>query len=366
MLHTFVTTHRDAILARMREKLADRNGPSASSSDLEHGVSAFLGQLSETLRLEETATPFSPTAIGATAARHGRDLLGLGFNVSQVVHDYGDICQAITELALEQGAPIGIQEFHILNRCLDTAIAEAVTEHARITAQTAGAEENERRGQVAHELRNSLNTAVLAFQTLRHGTVAINGSTGMVLGRSLMALRDLIDASLAEIRLDAGTQRRERLSVAEFLDGIAVVAHLHAEYRRIHLSVPPVRREWTVMADPQILASALMNLLNNAFKYTAPGGCVVLRGRVEDGRLLLEVEDECGGIPDMTRDLFEAFGERRVTDRTGVGLGLSIARKAVTSQDGTIVIRNMPGTGCVFVIDVPLAQEESSAPAMRG
>jgi signal transduction histidine kinase len=357
MLHTFITTHRDAIVARMREKLAGRTGPSASPSDLEHGVSAFLGQLSETLRLEETATPFSPTAIGATAARHGHDLLGLGFNVSEVVHDYGDICQAITELALEQDAPIGIQEFHILNRCLDTAIAEAVTEHARITAHRAGAEENERRGRVAHELRNSLNTALLAFQTLRQGTVAINGSTGMVLGRSLMALRDLIDSTLSEVRLDAGTQRRERLTVAEFLDEIAVVANLHAEYRGIRLSVAPVPRDWAVMADPQILASALMNLLNNAFKYTAPGGRVVLTAHVEDGRVLLEVEDECGGIPDMRRDLFQAF-ERRGTDRAGVGLGLSIARKAVTSQDGNIVVRNMPGTGCVFVIDIPLAAEE--------
>jgi signal transduction histidine kinase len=108
-----------------------------------------------------------------------------------------------------------------------------------------------------------------------------------------------------------------------------------------------------------------MNLLNNAFKYTAPGGRVVLRGLIEDRRVLLEVEDECGGIPDTARDLFQAFGQRRATDRTGVGLGLSIARKAVASQGGNIVVRNMPGTGCVFVIDVPLAPGESAAPAVH-
>jgi K+-sensing histidine kinase KdpD len=76
--------------------------------------------------------------------------------------------------------------------------------------------------------------------------------------------------------------------------------------------------------------------------------------------VLLEVEDECGGILDTTRDLFQAF-ERRANDRVGVGLGLSIARKAVASQDGNIVVRNMPGTGCVFVIDMPLASEDASA-----
>ena len=266
MLHEFITSQHQAITARTRDKLADRGLPSPSPSDLEHGVAAFLGQLSETLRLEATATPFSPTAIGVTAARHGRDLLGLGFNVSQVVHDYGDVCQAITELALEQGAPIDVEEFHILNRCLDTAIAEAVTEHARITAEKTVADENERKGRLAHELRNSLHTALLAFQTLRTGTVAINGSTGMVLGRSLMGVRDLVDGTLSEVCLEAGKQRRERLAVAEFLDEIAVVAHLHAECRGVRLSVAAAAREWFVDADPQLLASAVMNLLNNAFK----------------------------------------------------------------------------------------------------
>lgn len=136
----------------------------------------------------------------------------------------------------------------------------------------------------------------------------------------------------------------------------------HSAHRERFGSASTLPREWTVLADPQILASALMNLLNNAFKYTEPGGRVVLSGQAADGRILIEVEDECGGIPDMRRDLFQAFGERRGTDRSGVGLGLSIARKAVTSQDGNIGVRNIPGKGCVFVIDVPLAPpEEPSA-----
>ena len=85
----------------------------------------FLTQLSETLRFEATATPFATDAIGNAAARHGAELLAAGFNVAQVVHDYGDICQAITEIAIEQRAPITVEEFHTLNRCLDTAIARS-------------------------------------------------------------------------------------------------------------------------------------------------------------------------------------------------------------------------------------------------
>jgi hypothetical protein len=132
----------------------------------------FLGQLAETLRWEDTDTPFAADAIGQSATRHGRDLLSLGFTVSQVVHDYGDICQAITEVAVEQNLPITTAEFHVLNRCLDIAIAEAVTEHARITAKSRSADELERMGQFTHEIRNMLNTALLAFEVVKRGTVA--------------------------------------------------------------------------------------------------------------------------------------------------------------------------------------------------
>jgi signal transduction histidine kinase len=358
MLHEFVTSNREAIMKRMREKQTDPVRSSASTSELENGASAFLTQLSATLRWEATTTPFSPTAIGCTAARHGGDLLALGFNVSQVVHDYGDICQAITELALEQDAPIGIEEFHILNRCLDTAIAAALTEHARITAERTEEEGTRRLGQVAHELRNSLHTALLAFQILRHGPVAINGSTGTVLGRNLITLSGLIDNLVSEVRINAGTKRCERLAVADFLDDMAVAGNLHAECRGVHFSVVPAARQLAVHVDPQLLTSAVMNLLNNAFKYTHSGGHVVLRAHGEDGRVLIEVEDECGGIPTAAPDPFKAFAERRGKDRTGLGLGLYIARKAVNVQGGHIHVRNMPGTGCVFVIDLPQATSE--------
>jgi len=67
--------------------------------------------------------------------RHGAELFAAGFTLSQVVHDYGDICQAITALAEECRAAVTVlEEFPLLNRCLDAAIAAAVTEHARITA----------------------------------------------------------------------------------------------------------------------------------------------------------------------------------------------------------------------------------------
>jgi signal transduction histidine kinase len=358
MLYEFVTTYRDAIIDRAREKLTARPWPAASAEELENGVPLFLIQLSEKLRTESTGTPHAHGAIGSTATLHGRDLLALGFTVSQVVHDYGDICQAITELALAQNAPITTEEFRILNACLDTAIAEAVTEHARITAESRSNEELERSGQLAHETRDLLNTAILAYQTLKLGTVAINGNTGALLGRSLMGLRDLVDSTLSEIRIAANLQRRARVLVTPFLGDLAVAGRLHAESRGLQFEVELGDAAWAVTADPQLLASAVTNLLNNAFKFTPAGGRVVLRARTNNqGHLLIEVEDECGGIPDSVGDPFQAFGERRGTDRTGLGLGLSIAREAVRAHGGEIDFHNVHGKACVFTIDLPLVAE---------
>src|SRR6476620_392566 len=175
MLHEFIELNRDVIISRARDRVRSRPWPSVAPGEVEHGVPLFLTQLSETLRLEGTSAPFPSDSIGASATRHGGALLRSGFTVSHVVHDYGDICQTITALAVEQRAPMSVEEFHTLNRCLDTAIAEAVTEHARITAASRSTEEIERLGRAAHELRDNLNTAMLAFHTVKRGAVAING-----------------------------------------------------------------------------------------------------------------------------------------------------------------------------------------------
>lgn len=355
MLYEFITLNRDAIMAKTIERVRSRPWPSVSDREIEYGVPLFLTQLSETLRLEAAGDAVSNHEIGAGGTRHGAELSAAGFNVAQVVHDYGDICQAITEVAGETRAPITVEEFQTLNRCLDDAIAGAVTEHARLVAVQRSSEEVERLGQAAHEFRDLLNAALLAFHALKRGSVAINGSTGSVLGRTLTGLRHLVDRTLSEVRLASGIQRTERVSVAALIDEITATGVLHAEYRHIRFTVKHVDPTLLVDGDPQLLTSAVMNLLHNGFKQTPEGGAVTLSAYANGPRLIIDIEDECGGIPESKLDLFAAFGERRGTDRSGLGLGLSIARQTVRAHSGEIRVRNIPGTGCVFSIDVPLA-----------
>ena len=109
----------------------------------------------------------------------------------------------------------------------------------------------------------------------------------------------------------ANIQRSERVPVAAFLSEIAVVANLHAESRALRFALEHVDPQIAVNADPQLLASAVMNLLNNAFESTPAGRRVMLRALCDDGRVRIEIEDECGGIPDNTVDPFKVFADRR-------------------------------------------------------
>lgn len=356
MLHDFIEANRDEITSRAKAMVSNRPWPAVSTDELEHGIPLFLTQLIDTLREATEEHPRLDQAIGASATRHGSDLLGQGFTVSQVVHDYGDVCQSITALAVERGTPISTTEFHTLNRCLDIAIAESVTEFGRLREEATASGEAERIGQVAHELRNKLHTAMLSFHVLKTGKVGITGNTGEVLHRSLFALRDLIDAAVAEVRLSSEVRQQGRVSLKAFIEELTPAASLHAEYSEIGLTVDPVDPSLAVQVDSALLASAVMNLLQNAFKYTHRHGQVTLRTRRENGSTFIEVEDQCGGMAaEAGADPFRPFGERRGSDRSGLGLGLSISRKAVEVNGGQVRTRNLPGQGCIFEIELPSA-----------
>jgi signal transduction histidine kinase len=272
------------------------------------------------------------------------------------VHDYGDVCQAITELAVEVNAPISTDDFRTLNRCLDDAIAGAVTEYGRERNQSGidgeTARGSERLGFFAHELRNLMNTALTAFEVLKTGNVGVIGNTGTVLHRSLRASHALISRSLAEVRLTQGVQNREQFLVSGFIEEIASAAILEANARSGRMTVVPVEDGVAIEADRQVLAAVVGNL-HNAFKFTRPRTTVTLRVGASAERVLIEVQDECGGLPSgSVNELFRPF-EQRSADRTGIGLGLAFSRWGAEANDGRIYARNLPDIGCVFTVDLP-------------
>jgi len=372
MLHEFVTTHRDKLITLCRAKVERRAAPRATIAELEQGIPLFIDQVAEALRLDAASSRVQSlqvsggsggevpdiSDIGNSAARHGNELQHRGFTVEQVVHDYGDLCQAITELAIKESAQISADEFHTLNRCLDNAIASAVTEFGHQRDLTLSEERvratSEALGNFAHEQRNLLNTAMLALTAIRAGKAGFAGATAGVLDRSMRGLSDLIDSMLANVRLSAGMPVAPQvISLSDFVAEVQVAAAMHAQAHDCGFTVSTIDDGLAVEADRQILSSAVTNLLQNAFKFTRPQSNVSLKAYAAGDRVLMEIADECGGLPPgKAEELFHPFTQR-ATDRTGLGLGLAIARRAVKVNRGKLSVRNLPGTGCIFTIDLP-------------
>lgn len=356
MLPEFLRANRQEIIARARSKVLGRAEPRPSDAKLQTGIPLFLDQLIEMLENRSSAPTPETTA---SATKHGSDLLRMGFTVSQVVHEYGSLCEAITQVADDRSAPISAHEFHLLNGCLDNAIAHAVTEFGRQREQAVSNHCSANLGVLAHELRNQLNVAVLALRVLQTGNMGPRRSSDAMLERSLRAMRDLVDRSFANVRLRVGTRKQERLLVAELIEEVSAGAALEARHRNLQFTVGPVEYDVTIEADRPQLTSALANLLQNAFKFTRPHGNVELRTRSTAGAVRIEIADECGGLPPgNVEDLFQQFAQRSA-DRTGLGLGLAISRQAVEENGGKIHVGNLPGTGCTFTIDLPRADAAS-------
>lgn len=377
MLHEFLTAHRSELIDRCREKVSKRTSPEATADELDHGVPFFLDQLIKTLQVEQTADPMQSRKVsGASgggkpalselsvmASRHGGELMRRGFTVEQVVHDYGDLCQAVTDLAFEKDEPVEVDEFRTLNRCLDNAIAMAVTEF-NYQRDFAVAEKqvqalNVQIGFFAHELRNYLNTATLALFAIKDGRLGITGATGTVLERSLVGMRTLVDRSLTDVRMTAGLPlRNELFSLAGMINEVGMSGNLESRVKGCPLVVSAVPPTLAVDADRDLLLSAVGNLLQNAFKFTLPGTEVLLNAYALGDRILIDVEDHGPGLPEGDAErMFEPFTQGG-EDKSGMGLGLSISRRSVEANGGILSARNKAHfgstpTGCVFTIDLP-------------
>ena len=365
MLHDFLNANRAELIERCVVKVARRPIPEATDAELEHGIPQFLDQLIKTLRMEcaadiggslevsGSAGGTLPSEIGTTAARHGRELLEHGFTVEQVVHDYGDLCQAITDLAFERALPLEIDEFRTLNRCLDNAIAHAVSEFAgerdRLASERGARELDERLALLAQELRGLVRTASTAVSALKTGNVGLSGATGAVLERSLIELTRLMDRSLVDVRVTAGKpKQRALISLPEFLGELQASASLEARSRGCRLVVAAAGLGLAVEGDRDMLAAALGTLLHNAFRFTQHDTKVLLGAHCRENRVLIEVADHCGGLRKGRAETLFPY-----LQNTSDTSGLAVCRRAVEANEGLLHVRDLPGKGCVFTIDMP-------------
>jgi hypothetical protein len=222
MLHAFLVSHRHDLIQHCRNKVAARFAPSDIPDVIDHGVPLFIGQLVDALAHRPSARPADgetgdqvpfPPEIGSSAALHGAELLRRGFTVDQVVHDYGDVCQAITELAIKLDSPIDPDDFRILNGCLDNAIAGAVTSYVdgrQTEINDLEDERNERLSGLRDEHRRLVEIAIQSFTAMKTGSLGMAGATGALLMHALTELQSLSERSLSDGHKDAAAASLRR------------------------------------------------------------------------------------------------------------------------------------------------------------
>ena len=192
----------------------------------------------------------------------------------------------------------------------------------------------------------------------------MGGSTGAVLDRTLRVLRDLVARSIEEVRFTQTVKSKRQILVSEFIEALRAALSLEAQARGVELIVSPVQEELAIEADQRILAAVVGNLVQNAFKFTRPHSTVTLRVRGSADRVLIEVQDECGGLPGESgeKELAASF-EQRDADRSGLGIGLTFSRWGAEANGGRLYAHNLPGTGCIFTLDLPRSDVPATASA---
>lgn len=357
-LQTFLQDNEVDILKSAEKKTLLLAALRPNSAKLQTGLPIFYKQLIVVLAKKQAQVEIGDESeIFRAAKLHGQELLRLGYTLSHVVHSYGAMCQAITEVASNQKADVTAIEFHNLNRCLDIAIAGAVTEFDDIQNTEIKKREVVHLGVVAHELRNALNRATISFEMLSKGIVGLGGSTSKVLGYSLHELSILIDKALSNVRLRADSDLFvERFSMVDLVNHLVVTAEVEASKREQTLDID-VEDGLYVNTDKHLVLSAIGNLIQNAIKYSHPKSEIKITARKEGTLVAIKVQDECGGFPmDLANEIFRPFVQRSSTE-SGLGLGLLIAKEAIEKCEGTLEVHNLE-KGCVFTVTLPLAPEE--------
>lgn len=346
-LAPFLEQHRDSLTRRWMAKVRAAL-PSERRLDDAELLDSILFFLDEVIAGVKRGGPL-PDGGRSVAGAHGAERQALDRDVTDVISEYGLLFESVVEECAAHGVPpFEPREYAVLVVALVTGAAEAARAYAALRDAQQRKQSWEHFAFLAHEIRNPLQTARLALTLAR--SAGVEKALPSV-QRSLAQIAELLDRALVEARLrsiGSGAElHREETDLTTLLASAIEAVQPDADTRQIRIALACEKASMTV--DRRLLRSALGNLLHNAVKFTRSHGTVTLRGRAG----LIEVEDECGGLrPGDETKIFQTF-QQVGEDRSGFGLGLAIAREAVEAHGGRISVRNRPGKGCVFSVELP-------------
>jgi signal transduction histidine kinase len=356
-LHQMLADNRDEVMHRWNARIRGTLAPEAMPTlELANHIPVFLDEIVSALRSDSGLSSRGPAPEDSTtAAGHGAQRLRLGFSLDSVVREYGALRDVIVETTRDAGATLTDRELQVLFEVTVTGIADAVTEYTHQRDAELVRQANEHFAFIAHELRNPLSSATMAFDLLkRTGQLPAENRSVGALERGLQRTSELIDQTLQIARVASGIELRRQVTTLQALfEDVEMGAISEATSKEVEVR-SSIDRDGRIAIDTRLVRSALGNLLRNAVKYTSPGSVVELRGHVDQASSVIEVEDHCGGLePGKVEEAFAPFV--RFDDRqSGFGLGLAIAKQAVDAHGGSIRVQNLPGKGCIFVLELPV------------
>jgi signal transduction histidine kinase len=372
MLHHFIASNRHDLVARVRERgtwsLSALVVPALSRLD---AVPPFLLHLEHALvpaacaRALASRVETGSRRIETDASRRGRVLYRYGFSVARAVRGYGDICQVVIDLASERGLLLNPHELHVLNRCLDSATAGALTALTRRRGRAAASQHADRQRRFSEQLRSQLNVTRLSCETM-NAAICARAEVGSAIGaRSLAALRTHVERLAEQARLGTTpTTSPQLIRVPDLFAEVAPAAAVLAAELGLELVVATLDRDISVVGDRQLLVSAMWRLLQNAFEFTPAHGKVKLTATATKGRVWIDVCDQGGGLPagkaHRLLQLLEGGWMGSACSRSS--LGIAIALRAAHANLGGLRLRELPGEGCAFTLDLPRRRPESFAP----
>lgn len=348
-LYEVLKKRRSELISRWGQRVTSAlSGTALPRAELLDHMPAFVDEIVQALYPEAVSLP----PMSANAEEHGEQRLGLGFDVAEVVREYGALHECILEIAGDEGLVISARDQTLVVKWLNAGLADAVAQYVKQRDLELQRQTSEHLGFIAHELRNPLGRAQMAFHRLRQ-TELTESRTVAILERGLKRTSEMIDSVLSHASLKMGVvPRLGPIALRAFLHEIEVDAGVEAQAKDI-TTVVSAPEDLTIDADQRLLRSAISNLVHNALKFSHEGSTVSLTGAHSEGRVTIEVTDGCGGLPPGKAEELFAPLVQRGENRSGFGLGLAIALQAAEAHNGTIRVRDIPGTGCAFIIDLP-------------
>jgi signal transduction histidine kinase len=353
-----LSRNKQVLLLDWRERVQGTVDPEgAKVVEIIDGVPIFIDELVVMLRKKEASADATRDSARANelAVEHGSQRFHAGFSLGAVIREYGVLRACLLDLIRDRRLVVDIDELQVMMDALNAAVVNAAEQYMRERDQVIERQSQQYFGFIAHELRNPLGSALLATHALQRRNASQLDVTVARLVRNLAIIRDLIDNSLISVRIhELGRNRALDIADISLRDLVLDVRdELSGDTDEKAIAVR-VEGEAPIQGDPRLIRSAVTNLLRNAAKYTRRGGAIDVRIRSDHDLASIEIEDECGGLPDgKTEELFTPFVQRG-GDRSGFGLGLAITKHAVEAHRGTVQASNLPGKGCIFMASFPI------------